>query len=383
MEIETSDAQDYLRKLGFGVEGTGDDFKVIAPSWRPDMVREDDVIEEIGRVHGYDKIPEELPIGHTTQGGVFGFDAFVDSLRQTVVRQGFVQTVSHSLMDAHPLDNPYGERLGPRNPNSPEMALLRNSILPNLADNAKRNGSHDLQLFEIGNVFGSIAGQALAANEFTLGYPSRSVYEVPTLGLFASGTTAHEHWEKEPAPKPSFFQLKAVIEESLRNATAKPVFESASDDSRFHPTRQSAILINKTIGVMGQIHPDKAEQLDLASETHLAELDLLKLYSFIGSEKPMVPVSRNPAVRRDIAILIDKSVAYSAIESAIAASCAPVLEKQWLFDVYEGKNIPEGKHSLAIAIQLRKFGENFTDEEANQVRDRAVAALVSLGATQR
>ena len=97
----------------------------------------------------------------------------------------------------------------------------------------------------------------------------------------------------------------------------------------------------------------------------------------------MVPVSRNPAVRRDIAILIDKSTPYSSIEAAIAEACGKVLEKQWLFDVYEGQGIPEGKHSLTIAIQLRKFGGNFTDEEANQVRDRAVAALVALGATQR
>ncbi|HRK22277.1 MAG TPA: hypothetical protein PLX06_10725, partial [Fimbriimonadaceae bacterium] len=93
--------------------------------------------------------------------------------------------------------------------------------------------------------------------------------------------------------------------------------------------------------------------------------------------------SRNPAVRRDIAILIEKSVPYKKIEEAITNACGEVLEKTWLFDVYDGKGIPEGSHSLAVALQLRKAGENFTDEEANQVRDRAVAALESLGGKQR
>ena len=94
-------------------------------------------------------------------------------------------------------------------------------------------------------------------------------------------------------------------------------------------------------------------------------------------------VSRNPAVRRDIAILIAKSVPYQQIEETIAKAAEEVLEKQWLFDVYEGKGIPEGSHSLAIALQLRKIGGNFTDEEANQVRDRIVKELESIGASMR
>ena len=94
-------------------------------------------------------------------------------------------------------------------------------------------------------------------------------------------------------------------------------------------------------------------------------------------------ISRNPAVRRDIALLIDKSVSYRDIEAAVRTSAGDVLEKTWLFDVYEGQGIPEGKHSLGIGIQLRKFGANFTDEEANQVRERVVSALVELGGTTR
>jgi phenylalanyl-tRNA synthetase beta chain len=115
----------------------------------------------------------------------------------------------------------------------------------------------------------------------------------------------------------------------------------------------------------------------------IAEIDLSQLVSATTRTRHFHDISRNPAARRDIAIVIDKTVAYDTVASTIAEACGDVLEDQWLFDVYEGKGIPDGRHSLAIALQFRKVGANFTDEEANQVRDRAVEALESLGATLR
>jgi phenylalanyl-tRNA synthetase beta chain len=362
MEVPAEVCRRYLDRLGFVVGGDGEDFEVTPPSWRPDVVQEYDVVEEIGRVHGYEMIPEAPLKGTTTQGGVFGFDRFVESVRDTAIRLGFVQNISTSLLDAHPLDDPRGKRIGPRHPNSPEMALLRNSLWPNLADNARRNGGSNLCLFEIGSVFGAPNPDG----------------EVRQASFIATGGASVEHWEKAGETAPSFFSLKSAVEEVVRQAGQVTTWQIAHDP-RLHPTRQASAHNL----LLGQIHPDKAEELGLPTETYLAEIDLASLYAQPNQPKRMFPISRNPAVRRDIAVLVDKSVPYDKLRDAVGKACGPLLEKQWLIDVYSGKGIPEGKHSLTLALQIRKMGENLTDEEANQVRDRAVQALAAFGALQR
>jgi phenylalanyl-tRNA synthetase beta chain len=358
MPISADEARGYLERLGFEIEGIGEEFVVKPPTWRPDIVQEYDVVEEIGRVHGFDRIPETPIVGTTTQGGVFGLDKFVESLRNRAVGLGFIQNVSSSLMDLHPLDDSGGVRLGPRHPSSPEMALLRNSLWPNLSDNARRNGGANLRLFEIGSVFG-VTGK---------------YSEVRKMAMLSSGGVPMEHWEKLPTAPPTFFTLKEAVEE----LTGRRVW-SASSDPRLHPTRQAS-----SVGALiGQIHPDIAERMDLPATTFLAEFGIETAFGARGETLRSKPISRNPAVRRDIAVLIDRAVPYASLQHEIDQACGDLLEKQWLFDVYAGKGIPEGKHSLTIALQIRKMGENLTDEEANQVRDRAVAALAKLGATQR
>jgi phenylalanyl-tRNA synthetase beta chain len=137
------------------------------------------------------------------------------------------------------------------------------------------------------------------------------------------------------------------------------------------------------VGSIGQIHPEIADELRLPEATFLAEINLAAVLVHVADAPRLRPISRNPAVRRDISLEIDKAIAYEAIEKAVGAAAGEVLERQWLFDVYEGPNIPAGRHSLGIALQLRKLGETFTDEEANQVRESVVVALVGLGGTTR
>ena len=366
MEVSASEARSYLDRLGFGVAGEGEPFQVTTPSWRADIVREDDVVEEIGRVHGYDRIPETALHGVTVQGGVSGVEARLDQIREGLLRAGFTQIISHSLRDLHPLDLSIGVRIGPRNAGSPETAYLRNSHLPCLADAAQRNGARDLHLFEMGSVFDG----------------SREPHEEwPSLAIWTHGALAPSHRAKESWPKADFFSLKGAVQsvcEGVDFSAAKSL------DPRLHPTRQAALTIGgEPLGVAGQIHPELAEQIGVPSDTCLAELDLERLLAQPATESQFKALSRNPAVRRDLAVLISKSVPYAQIERAVQAAAGVTLERQWLFDVYEGQGIPEGQHSLAIALQLRKFGENFTDEEANQVRDVVAAALEGLGGKLR
>ncbi|MEZ0327369.1 MAG: phenylalanine--tRNA ligase subunit beta [Fimbriimonas sp.] len=363
MPISIEEAQDYLTRLGMEVRREDKALQVTPPSWRPDIVREDDLIEEIGRVHGYERIPELLPQGTTPLGGPQGYELWLDTVTEAALRAGFIQTISHSLRDEHPLDDPGIPRVGPRNPASPEMALLRNSILPSLADAARRNNPKEIHIFEQGRIFGKQAS----------GYLERV-----HLGLLSSGSLRNIGWTAKESAEASFFTLKGALEEILEMAGVDADWQPGSDP-RLHPTRQAQL----GFGFIGQIHPDTAESCDLPATTLVAEIDLDKAYEHRRNAPELREVSRFPSVRRDISVQLPKEVPYENLERAIGNSIPDVLEKQWLFDVYEGKGIPEGSHSLAIALQLRKPDGTFTDEEANQVREKAVAALVALGATRR
>lgn len=365
MPIGGEEAERYLAALGFALTKDGDDvWQVTIPTWRPDVVREDDLIEELGRVHGYERIPEKLPEGPISPGGLQGAYRRAHIARETLVREGFTQTVSHGLRDHHLLDAE-GERTAPRNPGSPTHSVLRNSLLPSLADAAARNGNRDLHLFEWGRVF-TPEGERNA------------------LAALSVGALVDTDRKGEVVPAAEFFSLKSALE-AVATATALSVEFTAPEqiDPRFHPTRQATIQKDgKSVGVIGQIHPDVARESGLPDSAVMFEADGDALLAG-EADLSIRSLSRNPAVRRDIALLIGRDVPYRSIEEAIEAAVGGVLERQWLFDIFAGAGIPEGKHSLGIALQLRKAGENFTDEEANQVRDRAVAALAALGGTTR
>ena len=376
--VDTEAARGYLQALGFGVEGDGEPFTVRVPSWRFDVVREDDLVEEIGRVHGYDKIPEALLQGTTTQGGVFGFEAYVDRVRDAMLRCGFTQTIHHSLGSRHRLDYPGSERFGPRNPHSPEASLLRNSLLPGLAETALRNGGREVHLFEIGATFGNFLPDAAYAHDAT------------ELALLSVGALDTAHWSGPEPAQADFYSVKGVLETVLRLGDGAGGFGSrvpavqASADPRLHPSQQAVLRADDVkVAVFGRIHPDAAADLGLPDTAVLAEVDLYALWAHPGATAGFKSLSRNPAVRRDLSVLIAKSTPYARLENAVREACGDVLERVWLFDVYDGKGIPEGAHSLSIALQLRKQGANFTDEEANQVREQAARALEAQGGTLR
>jgi phenylalanyl-tRNA synthetase beta chain len=369
VDVAFDEARHYLERLGFEVRAGDEEFEVVPPTWRPDVVREEDLIEEVGRVHGYEKIPERLPEGTTSSGGYGEVDLRANELRLAFVRLGFVETVSYSLRDVHPLDAPT-PRVGPRNPGSPEMAWLRNSLWPSLADAARRNGGRNLHLMEAGRVFSSGEDRPVER---------RSIAALSTGELYPPARA------KEPVPTADFFSLKGILTETALAAGLRlDVTHAPEADARLHPGRQAVVLAGETeVGRIGQIHPEAAEAIGLPAETVLLELDVDRAIEHGGAEMRVRPISRNPAVRRDISFLMDQSVPYAQVEREVSEAVGDVLERIWLFDVYEGQGVPEGKHALAVALQLRKHGENFTDEEANQVRERAVAAIETLGGTPR
>lgn len=371
MDIADSEMEGYLTRLGIKVK-TGRTFAVEPPSWRPDVTLEEDLIEEIGRVHGYEKIPDLMPSGTTVRGGSFGLYAVIDTAKKTMLRCGLDQIISHTLRDASILDFNPERRVMVRNPHSPEMQFIRSSLLPGLADAATKNGARNLRLFEIGKVF--VKGDY-------------EVDESPELSILISGSMQDPHFAQLNPPQADFWTLKGILQELGHLVHDDISFELPRlPDHRFHPTRQAGVMVDEGrlwVGTMGQIHPDYAEQLGLPEETYMAEIDLLVFFQNPDSELEVKPISRYPAIKRDIAFVINKSVPYADVERAIAEASGLVLEKQALFDIYEGQGIEPGKHSLGVSIQLRKMDSSFTDEEANLIRDKIVQAIEELGGSLR
>lgn len=365
MDLEPAYAADCLRRLGFSVEESNGEIQATPPSWRTDVLLAEDLVEEVGRVHGYQHFRDLNPPGSTPMGGVHGLEEASDAAVQIALRAGLNQALTHSLGDLHPLDAP-GDKIRVRSPHSPEMAWLRNSLMPGLAAVALRNGGRNQSWFEAGSVFLPDA-------------------EEKRLGILLTGSSEAVH----PSLKPNtadFFVMKGAVEAVLRAMKVEGQPVASDQDHRLHPTRQAVMQSpsEDAFAVFGQIHPDLADQVGLPRETYLAEVRLASAYGQAAKTTAASrPISRNPAATRDIAVVASKSLPYAQLEEAIASAGGAELEDFRLFDIYEGKGVPEGSHSLAFALQFRKMGSNFTDEEANQARDRILAELAVLGATQR
>ncbi|MER3465912.1 MAG: hypothetical protein C4340_01540, partial [Armatimonadota bacterium] len=363
MDVPRAVAAATLNSLGMRVSETEDGLSAIPPSWRADIGMEEDLVEEIGRLAGYENIPERLPEGSTPQGGESGLTSLRTRARDAMLRLGFVEVVTHSLRAWSPFDAK-APPVALRNPASPEVSVLRNSLLPGLVEAARRQHDDAFFLFEVGRVF-------LPEGE--------RVY----VGGVARGELLPEHWSDGSGPQADVFALKGMLEE-VGARLNRPLMFGTSTDERFHAaTRASVYAGDQEVGVMGELSRRLVEEMHLQPNVFGFELNLVSLLEVPEVRPRYKPYSMYPHVRRDIAVEVPKVVPYGEIERAIRAAAGDVLERVWLFDVYEGRGIEEGKHSLGIAMTLRHMEKTLTDEEANEVRERVLAALTSFGAKQR
>jgi phenylalanyl-tRNA synthetase beta chain len=332
----------------------------VPPSWRKDLQIEEDLVEEIGRLWGYEKIPEALPVG-SAMGGYGAEAAFRKRLKAAMLRLGFAETLTHTLCGASSLSS--GDGVAVRNPAAPELSHLRTSLLPGLAEVAAKNRGRALALFEIGRVF--------------VGGERRS------LAMLWSGALAPAHWEGGKPANVDFFAMKGALE-ALGGLVGREMAFAPTVDARFQEGRRAAVIAGgQNLGVIGEIAPSLAESLDLPAETFGAEIDIDALMAVPEAEVEYRGLSPYPAVRRDFAFVIDKSVDYAKLEQAVRNAADGLAEDIRLFDVYAGKGIAEGKHSLGIALTLRHPERTLTDAEANAISERAFAEIKRLGGEPR
>ncbi|MCS6776176.1 MAG: phenylalanine--tRNA ligase subunit beta [Chloroherpetonaceae bacterium] len=379
MEISCTTAMECLQRLGLTAAPDGNDsLQVTVPTFRPDITLEEDLIEEIGRVHGYENIPETLPIGATTQGGDSAEGRFLTTLRQHLVQCGLQEVTTHSLTPPFPFDPPEDvtRRVMVRNALSAEISVLRRSLLPGLLDVAHHNVKHGVTamgLFEIGRVWQNEgeAGEVVPAEHLAVG------------GLVV-GAFWPSGWQKEGAPPVADFGTARGIVERLCAGLGIPELKCLPPDAQpgslpqFHPGRTAWIFLGDAgpAGVVGEVHPRVSAEMRLRDRVYVFELRVDALQNAIPPEGPRyLPLSPFPSVVRDLAPRIPEEVPYAEVDAAVRAAEAPHLEHFYLTDLYRGHPLPEGLKSLTLRFTFRSTERTLSDADVNDALSRIRTSL--------
>ncbi|MEI7037233.1 phenylalanine--tRNA ligase subunit beta [Fulvimonas yonginensis] len=350
--------------LGMAVQATAEGWQVTAPTSRFDIEREEDLIEEVARVYGYDRIPTHTPAGALALSPEPEARIGELALREQLAARDFYEAVNLSFVSAELLAHwGYAHDLVPlANPLSADLAVMRPSLLPGLVEALRHNRARQqerVRLFEVARVFA--AGDPPA--------------ETPSLAIAACGSAHAEQWA-EPARALDFFDLKGELDALLAWGGKADRWSLHADGlpAWLHPGRGARVACDgETVGYLGALHPQLAKALDLGPDVHVLEVALAPL---LERRLPRArPVPRFPSVRRDIAVEVPEEVRWSQIEQAVRGSLGSVLKEVKLFDRYSGKGVETGRKSLAMGLILQDASRTLTDDDADRCVRDAVAAL--------
>ena len=367
--LEAAEMVQILNRLGFDVNTTGEVYQVTAPTFRSDVTREIDLIEEIARVHGYDNIPTTLPKGDIPVPAPNSKTEVRRCIKHFLLAAGMMEAVNYSFCDPNCFDkirlnanDPLRNTLKLRNPLSPEMSVLRTTLTPSLLENAQHNRNHQIDsiaLFETGSVF---------VHDGEEKEPER------VAGVLAG--QIGEGVYSDPYRPPDFFDIKGLVEGMLEACGVVDWTLQKTDVPTFHPGRNAEVLLDdKHIGVFGEVHPEVLENYDLPYKAYLFEFDLEGLADAATFAKRFEPISIYPKVARDLAIIVDKAVLSDMPTELIYTTGGDAVDSVRLFDVYEGEQVPEGKKSLAYTITYHSATETLTDKAVNALHDKVVKRL--------
>ncbi|MBE0367530.1 phenylalanine--tRNA ligase subunit beta [Pseudoalteromonas aurantia] len=365
--IEDAKVTDILTRLGLDVTVSDDTWQAVVPSYRFDIRIEEDLIEEVARVFGYNNIPNVAPSAALKMTTHVEANLPVARFRNELVARGFQEAITYSFVDpkVQQLLHPSADALVLPHPISVEMSAMRVSLMPGLINavvyNQNRQQSR-IRLFEHGLKF---IKDETAEN---------GVAQVPVLGGVVFGNTHNEHWSVESRPA-DFFDVKGDVEAllALTNDTARFSFKAEPSEG-LHPGQSAAIHVDGVkVGFIGAVHPQLQKSLGLNSTAYVFEVEVSALETRKLPEA--VIVSKFPSNRRDIAILVADDVKIGDILKSIEKVGGNQLVDLNLFDVYKGKGIEPDFKSLAIALTLQAVDRTLEEKDINQVVDNVVAEL--------
>ncbi|MBA2301159.1 MAG: phenylalanine--tRNA ligase subunit beta, partial [Acidobacteria bacterium] len=374
LHVPAADVARILTGLGFTVRVQKNDrWQVTVPTFRPDVAREVDLIEEVGRHYGFDRLPTTFPILTTAQRAP---DPRIDRdrrLRSVLAASGLSESMTFAFIErdaAGPFCPPGTDPAGIANPLSEKFAVLRPSLLPGLVDSCshnRRRGRKDVRLFETGSRFTSEGeGRAVA--------------------LVWSGGGHNPHWSAEHRSA-DFFDMKGVVEVVCSTLGIKDA-EFVAGDTAFLVGGRAAIVRSGevTLGVLGQLRPSIAETRGIppGEEVYVAELDM----DALGLRTPerelrAETLPKFPSILRDVSILVGEALPAAAVRGTIRSAAPASLQAIVEFDRYQGKGVPDGRVSLSFRLTFRSQDRTLTDDEVEAAMNIIVAALEREHGAQR
>ncbi|MDP4089149.1 MAG: phenylalanine--tRNA ligase subunit beta [Bacillota bacterium] len=351
------------------VEGTKLNVKI--PTFRADVSIREDIAEEIARFYGYDIIPPTLINVASEKGGKNRKQHQDDKVIAAMMASGLNQSISYAFVSPKVFnkinlkaEDSLRKTVNIKNPLGEDYSVLRTTTIPSMMENLSRNyarNNEEAGLFELAKIY----------------IPSEDSSELPDernvliMGMYG---------------KADYLNLKGIVENLLDTLGVEGFnYVRESDNPTFHPGKTAALMFkNVKVGVLGEIHPDVADNYGMDVPAYIAELNLDILYANSKLDKKYRPLPKYPAVSRDMALIVDEGILVQEIEDIIRKQGAPLVETIKLFDIYKGKQIPEGKKSIAYSIIYRHENKTLVDEEVNKVHDRILKTLeYRLGAQLR
>ncbi len=366
--ISHADQVSFLAKLGFGVvEQQPGECTFSVPTWRVDVKRDTDLIEEIERLNGLNNTPATPPRGAL---GTNAFDSIYDQIaeaRRILAGLGLNEATGQTLIAKSEVRGQQPEEIvALANPLSSDMDVLRPSLLPGLMHSLRHNitrKNYDVALFEIGRVFTNVNGQTK---------------ENRNVAIAITGQRAQSFWSgEERDAKFDLSDLKGFVEELLEQFGVRGVaFTRRADSTALFIESATIALGGKLpLGEIGLVSPLLAKKYDLRDAVLLAELNLDQLIARRSAGKSYKSLPQFPSSRRDVAMLVHEAVTHEAVLQTVKQAKAANLETVELFDVFRGKNVPEGQKSLAYAFTYRAADKTLTDADVNGAHDKVVTAL--------
>ena len=352
-------------QLGFGVEVEGEKFTCEIPSRRWDIHIEADLVEEVARIYGYDNLPSTLPLSQNA-GELTDIQKFRRTVRTGLESSGLNEVIGYSLVTPEKATEFVGEleTTSLMMPMTEDRQTLRANMIPGLLDIVNYNQNRknaDVAIYEIGNIFLPNADDIRPT-------------EVPNLAFAISGNVVDKSYNGQAVPV-DFYYAKGIVE-NLLETYEEVEFVPTNNQAAMHPGRTAVININgRLAGFVGQIHPATAKKYDVA-ETYVASLDMEVMLEELPAQTIFNDIPKVQAVHRDIALLIDAEVTHAQIVSVIKSSRVKTLKQVELFDIYQGKNLPAAKKSMAYSLTFQPTENTMTDDEITAAVNKITKNLV-------
>ncbi len=373
-EVSAKEAKSYLGNLELEVQEEKEDVLIVTPaSFRGDLEREIDLIEEVARLDGYEKIPITLPTGPPSPEKRSKEFLVERKAIELLTVHGYHEVINYSFTSPAfaeriglPPGDPRRQALRILNPLAEDISVMRTTLIPGLMETVQYNLSRknsNLKLFELKKVFLPQKGERLPR-------------EVKFLAGLAMGFNRGPHWAFPQRPV-DFYDIKGCVEDLLDALQIKDAkFDKTEELPYLHPGKASKIVLDhEVLGVLGEIHPEVLGRYEVRGKGYLFELDFSKMVNWAGEERRFQTLPKFPAVYRDLSLVVDQTLEAERVMETIRTFRQPYVEEVTLFDIYEEPPIPEGKKGISYRIRYQANDRTLTDEEVNQYHEKILSRL--------